>query len=157
MKVSLVLLSPFLVQGGVMACDEFYFHRKRRLLRWERIGHPFDTLAFGITLSVVYLLPYSASNRVLFIALAIFSTLLITKDEWVHAKFCSPLEHWLHALLFILHPLTFIAAALLWPEINSPALLIEKALYRGLLLGICVFLFYQIIYWNIYDRNQRVH
>src|SRR5262245_62756094 len=42
---SLFLLIPFILQTFCMAVDEFYFHRRRGLPRWERLGHPLDTLA----------------------------------------------------------------------------------------------------------------
>jgi 2-polyprenyl-6-hydroxyphenyl methylase/3-demethylubiquinone-9 3-methyltransferase len=41
--------------------------------------------------------------------------LFVTKDEPAHSKYCSSGEHWLHAMLFILHPLVLLSAGLLWP------------------------------------------
>ena len=52
--------------------------------------------------------------------LAAFSCLLITKDEFVHQRLCTGGEHWVHAVLFILHPLVLIGTALLWIARPAP-------------------------------------
>ncbi len=53
---SALLLAPLAVQGIAMAVDELHFHRRRGLGRWERLGHPLDTLTvlacIGWTLAV---------------------------------------------------------------------------------------------------------
>jgi hypothetical protein len=38
------LLIPVALQMLCMTLDEFYFHWQRELPRWERLGHPLDTL-----------------------------------------------------------------------------------------------------------------
>ena len=42
------------LQGLAMLVDELLFHRRRGLPRWERIGHPIDTLSvlacYGVSL-----------------------------------------------------------------------------------------------------------
>jgi hypothetical protein len=134
---------PFLLQAGLMAADEFYFHEKRGLPAWERIGHPLDTLFTGITLSVPALFLHSPETETIYGVLAIFSCLLITKDEFIHADYCTKTEHWIHSMLFILHPLTFISAYLLW--VSYPEDLILRI--QPSLIGI--FMFYQIFRWSI--------
>jgi hypothetical protein len=42
--------------------------------------------------------------------------LLITKDEWVHADQCNAGEHWLHSVLFVVHPVVLITAGLMWAD-----------------------------------------
>jgi hypothetical protein len=41
---SIFLFIPFALQMCCMAVDEVHFHRQRGLPRWERLGHPLDTL-----------------------------------------------------------------------------------------------------------------
>ena len=40
----MLLYLPFAVQGLAILVDEFWFHHRRGLPRWERLGHPIDTL-----------------------------------------------------------------------------------------------------------------
>jgi 2-polyprenyl-6-hydroxyphenyl methylase/3-demethylubiquinone-9 3-methyltransferase len=72
----------------------------------------------------------------------------VTKDEAVHARLCGSGEHWLHALLFVLHPVVLAAFALLW-----------WTDHRGLLAGQLVltlgFLGYQLVWWNVARRAPR--
>ena len=76
-----------------------------------------------------------------FIILAILSCLFIAKDEWVHARLCSGGEQWLHALLFVLHPLLFIAAWILWKSGETGWLAAQMMLTAS-------FMLYQTVYWN---------
>jgi hypothetical protein len=135
-------LAPFVAQGLAISVDEFYFHRRRGLPRWECIGHPLDTLSVLLCYLCLLLLPYGEGARGLYLGLAVFSSLLITKDEFVHKDLCSKAENWLHAVLFILHPLTLIAAGFLWSEGRGLEILQIQA---GLIF---VFLLYQIFYWS---------
>jgi 2-polyprenyl-6-hydroxyphenyl methylase/3-demethylubiquinone-9 3-methyltransferase len=138
-----VCMIPIILQGVVMVVDEGWFHRARGLPRWERIGHPLDTLT--IVLCLGWLLatsPDSSSALPVYIGLAIFSALFVTKDEAIHARLCSPGEHWLHALLFVLHPIVLAAFAYLW-WIGAVGLLLGQ-------LGVAIaFMAYQVLYWNI--------
>lgn len=110
-----LLLLPLAVQGLAILVDEFYFHFARGLPRWERIGHPLDTLTvLAPVLWLVFTLP-SQRNLIVYILAAAFSCFFVTKDEFVHADLCAPVEHLNHAVLFIVHPLVFAALALLWP------------------------------------------
>ncbi|HSS02738.1 MAG TPA: bifunctional 2-polyprenyl-6-hydroxyphenol methylase/3-demethylubiquinol 3-O-methyltransferase UbiG [Kofleriaceae bacterium] len=138
---------PIVLQGVVMVVDEGWFHRARGLPRWERIGHPLDTLT--IVLCLAWLLatsPQSSSALPVYIGLAISSTLFVTKDEGVHARLCGPGEHWLHAVLFVLHPIVLSAFAYLWWT-GAVGLLLGQ-------LGIALaFMTYQILYWNVGARR----
>ncbi|MBC7370440.1 MAG: hypothetical protein H7326_02680 [Bdellovibrionaceae bacterium] len=138
----LFLYFPFVAQGLAIAVDEFYFHRKRGLPRWERIGHPMDTLSVLLCFGFVLLVPYSESALVGYIALCAVSCLLVTKDEFVHQEICTKTESWLHAVLFILHPLSFVSAGFLWHgNFGIEMLQMQTAL-------ISAFLIYQILYWS---------
>ncbi|HYQ14865.1 MAG TPA: hypothetical protein VEQ58_03880 [Polyangiaceae bacterium] len=140
---------PLFLQGLAMLVDELHFHRRRGLPRWERIGHPVDTLSvlvcYGLSLSVAP----SQQNLVIYAVLAALSCLLITKDELVHAARCEPWEQWLHALLFVLHPIVLSVAALLWLRQERLLLALSAALTAG-------FGAYQFAYWNLkWTKLQR--
>ncbi len=101
-------------QACLMAADEFVWHARRGLGAVERWSHLADALAFAAALAPAALLPPGPRALLLYAALAVFSTLLITKDEWLHADACAPGEHWSHAVLFALHPAVLIAVGALW-------------------------------------------
>ncbi len=149
----------------VITFDEFYFHVRRGLPKWERIGHPLDTLTVLGCFSFVLFVPYSALFLKVYIGLAIFSCIFVTKDEFVHKDCCPASEQWLHALLFLNHPIVLTSAGLLWPIIQgatSPSWLQSLIPYsdalRLMLLWqnacIAVFLTYQIIYWNFIWKDK---
>ncbi len=125
-----------------MLIDELYFHRRRGLPRWERVGHPLDTLSvLGCYLFALATAPSPAALAV-FVALAAFSCLLVTKDEWVHAEHCAPAEQWLHSVLFVLHPIVLGVAALLWQRQDRVLLWLSATLTLG-------FGLHQALYWNV--------
>ncbi len=142
-----LLMLPFILQGSAMFFDEVYFHRKRGLPLWERIGHPIDSLSVFACYLFIYLKAPTPSNINIYIGLCAFSCLLITKDEFVHTERCEALENWLHAVLFVLHPLTFLAAAVLWKEGLEPTFLQLQPIV------IFIFMIYQIFYWRSYELN----
>ena len=77
------------LQAIAMLADEWWFHRRRELPRWERIGHPLDTLSIVLCLGWLLLVPPAAASALpVYVTLAIASTLFVTKDEGVHAKLC---------------------------------------------------------------------
>jgi hypothetical protein len=137
----------FSVQGTLLLTDEFLFHHRREMPRWERIGHPLDTLTVLLPFLLTVVLPFAVPWTGVFLAFAIVSCAFVTKDEWVHTHLCGPGEQWLHALLFLLHPLLFYAAWTLW-----------KAGETGWLLGqtllAAAFMAYQAVYWNMIARGQ---
>ena len=135
MNAAALWMLPFALQGLAMAVDEFGFHRRREVPRWEWLGHLLDTLVFLGCLAIPLLLPPAAHWIRLYAALAAASCLLVTKDEWVHQRLCSGAEHWLHALLFILHPVVLIAAGLLW---LGGAAMPPPLAARGMLLAQCL-------------------
>ncbi|MET0793182.1 MAG: hypothetical protein ABW061_16800 [Polyangiaceae bacterium] len=145
-----LLLLPPLLQMLAMFWDEFVFHRARGLPRWERIGHPLDTLSAALCYAwLVRTPPDGAHALVVYVSLCAFSCLLITKDEFIHARLCKPAEAWLHAVLFVLHPIVFLAFGVIWRLRIAPWLLTVEL---GLTLGLLV---HQIIYWRFFDRGQR--
>ena len=138
-----LLLLPAALQGLVMFVDEFVFHRKRGLPRWERVGHPLDTLTVALCYAWLVAVPARSTNALsVYVALCAFSCLFITKDEFVHARLCEPLETWLHAVLFVLHPLVFLAFFVLWYSgVHDWILKAALASTLGLLT-------YQVAYWK---------
>jgi hypothetical protein len=158
-SMAFLITLPFLAQALIIFIDEFYFHVRRGLPKWERIGHPFDTLSLLICILFVLFVPFSPSMIKYYALLALFSSLFVTKDEFVHKKYCPASEQWLHALLFLNHPIVLTALGLLWPVIqnaSSPAwlsswLTMPKFLYGFVMsqaLLATFFFLYQVIYWN---------
>jgi hypothetical protein len=140
--VTLLLATvPLGIQALVAVADEFYFHRRRGLPRWERIGHPLDTLTVLGCYAVALAVPFTAASLRIYVALAAFSCLFVTKDEFVHAKRCDPFEHWIHALLFVLHPVVLTSMGFLWLKEAWTLMLLQGAL--TLAFGL-----YQTVYWN---------
>lgn len=146
---------PFVLQVICMAVDELYYHRKRSLPRWERLGHPLDTLTVLLCMLWVLLMAPAPPSILIYVLLSIFSCFFITKDERVHYRLCLAGEHWLHAVLFILHPLIFIGAGLLWPAVHQQAFAamhytgFEKAFLQGSTILIFLCSLYQFVYWNL--------
>ena len=153
-----LLLLPFALHAAALLTDEFYFHHERGLPRWERIGHPLDTFTVLAGFYWILFLPWSGAALKIYLALAIFSCLFVTKDEWVHVRCCRGGENWLHAILFLLHPVTFIMAALIWPFLHgqaSPWLVLGEGDRFILQVAFPAFVglttlywIYQILYWN---------
>lgn len=153
------ILVPFLLQTIIIILDEAYFHIRRGLPLWERIGHPLDTLSVLACIAFVLFVPFSAVALKWFIALAVLSCLLVTKDEFVHKHHCPASEQWLHALLFLNHPILLTGMGLIWralsPEGAPPWLanwLCQPEVLRLFLCiqaaGVALFFLYQVIYWN---------
>lgn len=155
----ILLTIPFLIQGIAIVLDEYVFHLKRGLPRWERIGHPLDTLTVLICLSFVLLIPFSAGTLKIYLVLALFSCLFVTKDEFIHKECCPATEQWLHSVLFVNHPILLAAAGLMWPFLHAgepPYWLLrwvnEPTFFKVFLqlqsAFVTLFMFYQAIYWN---------
>jgi len=132
-----LILGIWISQGILMFFDEFIYHHKRGLGKWERIGHPVDTIFF--LAPFLYTQFYHNVNT--FIGLCILSCLIVTKDEFVHSEECDAKEQWLHSLLFVIHPLAFGGLWLAWQNSLNELIQIQLGL-------ISLFLFYQVIYWN---------
>jgi hypothetical protein len=146
-----LLTLPFLAQGAVMGLDEGWFHRRRGLPRWERIGHPLDSLTVAACFAwVVLVAPEAPGALTVYVVLAVVSCLFVTKDEVVHKRLCSAPEGWLHALLFVLHPIVLFAAALLWrAHALHGALVTQLVLVSG-------FAVYQAVYWGPWNRTPTL-
>lgn len=152
------LLLPFFLQGLAMIVDELYFHRRRGLPRWERVGHPLDTLTVMACFGFILLTPFSYKALKIYAGLAVFSSLFITKDEFVHTRYCSAAEHWLHAFLFILHPAVLLVGAAVWPLFHTEEAMLFRSLHPASSLlrtafivqvgVVCGFFLYQVMYWN---------
>lgn len=162
MLSSRVFFVPFGLQMICMAFDEFHFHRRRDLPRWERIGHPLDTLTVLVCLLWLVLVPPSPATISIYVTLAVFSCLFVTKDEGVHLKLCGEAEQRLHALLFTLHPLVLLGAGMLWPGslgFGCGEWIRCSGEERRFLIGVCVAVFgfglFQFVYWNLPWRIQK--
>ena len=160
------ILAPFALQTLLMAVDEWFFHLPRGLPKWERIGHPLDTLSMILCYIFVQYIPYSTSNIKWFIGLALLSCLMITKDEFIHKHHCTASEHWIHAMLFINHPILLTSLGICWPVIhqknipvwisswmNYPDVVSFILSMEALMVG--SFLVYQVFYWNFVWKEDR--
>jgi hypothetical protein len=147
-----------------MAADELWFHRKRGLPRWERIGHPLDTLTVVLCLAWILSIQPTRKSVIAFVMLAAFSCFFVTKDEPIHWNRCSVGEQWLHSMLFMLHPLVLASAAFVWPAAwsfsfhGAPYLLRFSGYERTFLTCICGltigFGIYQFLFWNLPWRSK---
>lgn len=147
MNISLWYL-PFFIQAILIFIDEFYFHIRRGLPKWERVGHPLDTSTIIVTLLWTLVAEYNSFNLKIFSALALFSLFFITKDEFVHKDVCPKTEMWLHALLFINHPILLTSCAFLWKDHHRSFLSTQVLLTT-------LFLSYQILYWNFIWKERK--
>ena len=145
-----LLLVPAALQMLAMFLDEFVFHRARGLPKWERVGHPLDTISAVLCFAWLVRTPPDAPYAIgVYVALCAFSCAFITKDEFVHSRRCLPAEQWLHSLLFVLHPIVLGAAALLWLRHGTALLAVQSALTLA-------FGCYQLLYWNLpWTRHPR--
>lgn len=143
-----LLLVPAMLQAMAMLVDEAWYHRRRGLPRWERLGHPVDTLSVAICYGWL-LMSRPGEPRALpvYVALAFASSLLVTKDEPVHARQCEPGEQWLHAVLFVLHPIVFVAFGVLWWQGDRWIIMAQLALTVGLMV-------YQLVYWSVWWKPR---
>jgi len=79
-------LLPFALQAVAIGIDEVWFHRRRGLPLWERIGHPIDTFTVVLCLGYILIIPYSKQAIIPYCLLAVISSLMVTKDEFVHKE-----------------------------------------------------------------------
>ncbi|MBA2728965.1 MAG: hypothetical protein H0U49_12440 [Parachlamydiaceae bacterium] len=163
----LLALIPFCLQALAIGFDEIYFHLRRGLPKWERIGHPLDTFSLLICFIFILWMPFDSHTVKIYIGLSIFSCLMVTKDEFIHKEHCPGAENWLHAFLFLLHPITLAVAGMIWPisqgvEVtpwmmawldNSEALKLFLVMQTA---AIALFFSYQLIYWNFIWKNRPV-
>jgi hypothetical protein len=136
------LLLPLVLQSLFILVDEFYFHIKRGLPLWERIGHPLDTLSFLFCFAFTLLTAPTPNHIQIFLGLSVFSCLFVTKDEFVHAHNCGSGEHWVHSVLFILHPASLVTAYRFWVTGEYKIVILMQTIMIGL------FLLWQIFYWQ---------
>ncbi|RYZ38904.1 MAG: hypothetical protein EOO71_22100 [Myxococcaceae bacterium] len=161
----MLLLLPLALQALLTFLDEFVHHRRRGLGRWERWGHPLDTLSVLACWAYAARTEFSLARLPVFVGLCVFSCLFVTKDEFVHQRECAPGETWLHALLFILHPVSLGTAGLLWylrdtPQVPWAVLLApwDGSAWTVVLNAQCAllstFFVYQFAFWSLPWRSR---
>ena len=144
-------LVPIALQAAIMLVDELWFHRRRGLPRWERIGHPLDTLTIVVCLAWLLAVEPDAGYALpVYVGLAIASCVFVTKDEAIHAAHCTAGEHWLHSLLFVLHPIVLAVFALLWWRGHA-------MLLGGQLAVTVAFMTYQYLYWRRAPESRAIN
>jgi hypothetical protein len=158
------VLAPLPLQAAAMLADELHFHRARGLPRWERIGHPLDTSTMLACIAWTLIAEPGARAIAVYVVLAAVSCLFVTKDEFVHTRRCGAGEHWLHAVLFVLHPLCLGAIGVLWLASRDQGGMLGEALpapaFAASTLAVqlaltSAFGLYQVAYWNLpWNRRQ---
>jgi hypothetical protein len=138
-----VLLLPAVLQMLAMLADEGWYHRKRGLPKWERLGHPLDTLSVAACYGCLVGTSPGPHALAAYVGLAAFSCLFITKDEFVHSRLCDAHESWLHAVLFVLHPVVFLAFGVIWWSGQNTWLI------QAQLAATVAFAAYQLLYWSV--------
>jgi hypothetical protein len=136
------------LQGAAIFFDEVFFHRRRGLPKWERVGHPIDTLTVVACLLFLYFVERTLTTEIIYYVMAGISCLCVTKDEWVHRKFCSAEEMWLHGVLFMLHPLVLFSAMAVWETAGTTLLAVSAAVFA--------FFLYEVIYWNFIWKGKTI-
>lgn len=163
----LLAVLPFVLQALCMIFDEGYFHIRRGLPLWERIGHPIDTLSVLFCMGFVLRVPFSKGSLIIYILFAALSSILVTKDEFVHKEHCPASENWLHAVLFTLHPITLTCAGFIWPVIQDAEVSswilnwLDHKEHLEFFIKIqtaimTLFLIYQILFWNFVWKGKPV-
>lgn len=153
--VLIALIAPFVIQAGMTFFDEFYFHHKRGLPLWEKLGHPLDTITVISCYLFILLNEPTPKNLAIYLGLVVFSSIFITKDEFVHSENSGPTEQWLHSMLFVIHPFSLIALLAYWyggmfPTYLKPVdLEIFSSFVKTQTIIITVFMSYQILYWSV--------
>jgi len=142
-----LFILPIIFQSLLIIVDEFYFHLRRGLPRWERLGHPLDTLSFLLCFIYTLLFTPTMTHIWIYISLAVLSCLLVTKDEFVHTEHCTAGEHWMHALLFVFHPITLFAVYRFWLSSEYHLFLLVQS------FAIFLFMFYQLIFWQFFGKK----
>jgi hypothetical protein len=129
----------FSLQAVLMGIDEWLYHRRRGLEHWERWGHPVDSLLYLCALAIPGWMQPATVRVLLYTILAILSCVAITKDEWVHAERCEAGEHWVHAVLFMIHPSVLIFVGLLWVNNEASFLRASLPVWVGILVCYQIF------------------
>lgn len=151
----------FSIQSLLMLLDEFYFHRRREVPKFERIGHPIDTLTVLLCFGLVKFFPLNLNTVVIYVLFSIISCLCVIKDESVHKKYCLHFELYLHALLFLIHPIILFDIFLCWTSVNKTDFLsfsfqsnfLRFFFLTQFVLTFCFFI-YQILYWNFISKSH---
>ncbi|MCB0405820.1 MAG: hypothetical protein KDD51_13640, partial [Bdellovibrionales bacterium] len=119
--------------------------------KFESYGHIADSLVFGSVLCICAFAPATLFWLYLYVGGSVFSAVLITKDEWVHTVSCPATENWLHALLFLNHPvLLFLTGGLWW--------LGEAAVLRAMIpFAVYAVSIYQWVAWVLVPILGREH
>jgi len=137
-----LLLVPVVLQATAMLVDEGWYHRRRGLPRWERLGHPADTLTTALCYAWLLSTRPASWTLASYIGLAVLSCLFVTKDEPIHARVCTAGEQWIHSVLFLLHPVVFAAFGVIWwTGVGAWAVPVQLLLTLG-------WMTYQIVYWS---------
>lgn len=113
-----LLLVPIVFQLLIVGFDECYYHNRRTLVRGEQLGHALDTMTVLLCYALVLFCHPTPQTVFAYTLLSVASCLFITKDELLYHQDCLPVENFLHALAFLIHPVVLLAVGLLWPAMH---------------------------------------
>lgn len=139
-----LIITLWAFHGLLAIVDEFKFHRDRGLGRWERIGHPVDSIFF----IAPFIYTHFFENTTVFLVMCALSCVIVTKDEFIHNHECNSTEQWLHSVLFIMHPISLYGLWYFWQNNQMIFITMQTSI-------IFVFMLYQIIYWNIFQGQNN--
>lgn len=147
---ALLLVSVLVgIQTVLMLIDEAYYHQRRGLSRLEQWGHVADALIFATALAIPGFFSPTTTTIFWYAAAVIVSSLVITKDEWIHTRACEGGEHWVHAVLFVIHAPILIGIGWLWYQ-GYPSFLFQA--YSTLVIVVAVA---QLIYGRMHGYRHR--
>lgn len=141
----------WVTHGCITMYDELFLHRKRGLTLYEARLHWIDTALVVFVQALAVFCEPTGFTMTLYLLAAILSCLSITKEEWLHREVCSGSEHWLHAMMFMLHPLSLLAAGITWQRLDRPLIHLADWRLNVLLVytaGTAIFLVYEMFYWR---------
>lgn len=148
------LLSMMVIQVILFNVDEYYFHRKRGLVKQEVISAIVDGALYLIPLLIAIFLPFNSLWQKLYIGFAMISCLSIAKNECFYPSLTAP-ERVVHALLYILHPVMLYTFYISWEQ-NYFTTMINFWMIQIIYMALgAKTLTYQIIYWNYVHQKPE--
>ena len=134
--------------------DEYYFHRKRGLSKYEIASAITDGAFYVLPLIIATFAKFDSIWKTIFIVLAGISCLSIAKNELFYPAL-QVKERIIHSLLYVLHPILLYSFYISWKGNffdAYPNFWILQLLYVAIGFKTVI---YQIIYWNYIHENPK--
>lgn len=98
---------------GLHLIDELVFHKKRAILRLDRLSQLLNVVFLWILTFIAYQVTYSDGLSTFFLAMAVASLILVARQEWTEHVFDLP-ERGLHSVVYMMHPVVIGVLGILW-------------------------------------------